>query len=46
LDKVICSVKWGRCGLMLPSGGSYSRDEVEALARELMTAQVNPPALR
>jgi hypothetical protein len=45
LDKVICSVKWGRCGLMLSSGDTYSRDEVEALASEIMTARVNPPAV-
>jgi hypothetical protein len=37
LDKVICSVKWGKCGSMLPSGETYSRDDVEALARSLIS---------
>ncbi len=42
LNKVVCSVKWGRCGFMLDSGESYSRDEVEAFAKELMkTAQAD-----
>jgi hypothetical protein len=41
LSKVIGSVKWGQCGFVLDSGESYSRDEVEAFAKELMkTAQV------
>jgi hypothetical protein len=36
LDKVIASVKWGSCGLILPSGENYSCEEVEALAKVLM----------
>jgi hypothetical protein len=36
LEKVISSVKWGSCGLMLPSGENYSCEEVEALANVLM----------
>jgi hypothetical protein len=39
LDKVICSVKWGSCGRVLPSGGNYSCDEVEAMARVLIAGQ-------
>jgi hypothetical protein len=36
LDKVICSVKWGKCGSVLPSGENYSCEDVEAMARSLM----------
>jgi hypothetical protein len=39
LDKVIASVKWGKCGRVLPSGENYSSDEVEAMARTLMLEQ-------
>lgn len=35
-DKVIASVKWGRCGRVLPSGENYSCDEVEAMAKLLI----------
>jgi hypothetical protein len=45
LNKVVCSVTWGRCGFVLDSGESYSRDEVEAFAKELMkTARVDTSA--
>jgi hypothetical protein len=36
LDKVIASVKWGKCGRVLPSGENYSSEDVEAMARSLM----------
>jgi hypothetical protein len=36
LDKVVASVKWGECGCFLPSGESYSSEDVEAMARSLM----------
>jgi hypothetical protein len=36
LDKVICSVKWAKCGSVLPSGENYSCEDVEAMARSLM----------
>jgi hypothetical protein len=36
LDKVIGSVKWGKCGAVLPSGENYSCEDVEAMARSLM----------
>jgi hypothetical protein len=39
LDKVIASVKWGKCGRVLPSGENYSSEEVEAMAKSLMLEQ-------
>jgi hypothetical protein len=36
LGKMVAGVKWGSCGLMLPSGENYSCEEVEALAKVLM----------
>jgi hypothetical protein len=36
LDRVIASVKWGRCGRVLSSGENYSCDEVEAMAKVLI----------
>jgi hypothetical protein len=43
LDKVITSVKWGSCGLMLPSGENYSCDEVEGFAKVLMAENGHTP---
>jgi hypothetical protein len=43
LDKVICGVKWGSCGRVLPSGESYSCDEVEAMAKVLIAGQAIDP---
>jgi hypothetical protein len=39
LDRVICNVKWGKCGQVLPSGEDYSCEEVEVMARSLMLEQ-------
>jgi hypothetical protein len=39
LDKVIASVKWGKCGRVLPSGENYSCEDVEAMAKSLMLEQ-------
>jgi hypothetical protein len=41
LDKVIASVKWGKCGCVLPSGENYSCEEVEVMARSLMAEQTS-----